>query len=240
MRILRRIEIIKIADQKARGIAHAPVGLDQAIQNFIGDADVFAIVLGGDPQAQNLGAEFFCNILRRDGVAHGLGHFSPLAVQGEAMGEHAGVWRAVAGRQRSQQRGMKPAAMLIAAFEIKIRPAAQTRVLFDHRSIADAGIEPDIENIFFAGKILAAAIGTLEIGRHKLVHRPGEPGIRSIFFKDRRDMIADRLGQNGLVTFLAVDRRNRHAPRALARDTPVRSRFEHAANPVATPRRNTT
>ena len=129
----------------------SPIGFDQAIENLIRDAHVLAIVFGGHPQAQNLCAEFFDDLLRRDHIAQGLGHLSSLAVERETVSEDAFIRRAPARCQRGEQRRVKPAAVLVAAFEIKIGSATQARIALDDRRPAHSRVEPDVENILPRG-----------------------------------------------------------------------------------------
>src|SRR5262245_54453100 len=153
------------------------------------------------------------------------------------MGQYAAERRPVACRQGCQQRGVKPAPVLITALQIKIGASAKAWVLLDHRRMADSGIEPDIENILFAGEIMTVAIGTAEIWRNQLVERADVPSIGSFLGKNFRDMIAELAGEHRVIAIFAIDRGYRHAPRTLPRDAPVGPGFEHAANSVAPPRR---
>src|SRR5688500_16622130 len=50
-RVLLRLEVVEIADQKPRGVSEPAIGFDQPIENLVRDTHVLAKVLGGDPQA---------------------------------------------------------------------------------------------------------------------------------------------------------------------------------------------
>ena len=75
----------------------------------------------------------------------------------------------------------------------RLRPP-KPRILLDHRGMAHARVKPDIENVFFAAKLAAAAVRAFEIGRNEFVRRPNEPGIRTFLLENRRDVITKLSG----------------------------------------------
>src|SRR5439155_25777074 len=54
-RITRRVEVVEVGEQEARGVADAPVRLDEAAEDLLRNAHLFPVVGGGDPEPQPLG-----------------------------------------------------------------------------------------------------------------------------------------------------------------------------------------
>ena len=50
--VLCRVEAVQVAEDIARRISNAPVGVGEPLQDLLADADIVAIILGGHPQAQ--------------------------------------------------------------------------------------------------------------------------------------------------------------------------------------------
>src|SRR5581483_2047842 len=130
---------------------------------------------------------------------------------------------------------MKPAAVLIAAFEIHVGAAAEARIGLDHGRMAHAGVEPDVQDIFFLGELRAAAAGALESRGRKLGRRADKPGVRPFALEDRGDVFADLPAHRRALTVVAIEDRNRHTPGTLARDAPVGPALQHAADALASP-----
>src|SRR3954447_15188338 len=122
----RRIEVVKITDEKTRSVSETPVCLDQPIEYFVRNAHVFTVIFCGNPQTYNFGAELFDNFLRCNDIAQGLGHFATLAIQREAMGKNSIVRRTPTGSYRRQQRRVEPAAVLVTSLQIKISASSET------------------------------------------------------------------------------------------------------------------
>ena len=55
--MLRGIEAVEIGQQESSGIAHAPVGIGHALEDFVGDIHLAAIVGCRRPQPQHVGAQ---------------------------------------------------------------------------------------------------------------------------------------------------------------------------------------
>ena len=80
--------------------------------------------------------------------------------------------------------------------------------------------------------------GQLEARRHELLERPLVPRVGAVGVEHGRRAIDQRGREDRLAARRAVERRDRHAPRALARDAPVRPVDDHVEDPVAAPRRD--
>ena len=153
--------------------------------------------------------------------------------------------RAVAG-ERKQQRGLKPAAMLVGAFEINVRlpikcgvrsagcGMAKFRAAHQDGAGGTAGIDPDVERVVgFGGGGCAFPIG----GFHQSPQFGGgffEPDVRAVLF-DQGGGVADDLGVEDGVALRVVERGDGHAPGALAGDAPVGTGFDRAFDAVFAP-----
>ncbi len=85
--VLFRAEIVQVPDKKPTGISDPSVGLGKALQDFIGDPDIVLVILGSDPQPEYLGSVLPNNLVRGDNVSDRFGHFLPLPIDHESMGE---------------------------------------------------------------------------------------------------------------------------------------------------------
>ena len=128
--------------------------------------------------------------------------------------------------------------MLIAAFEVHVGRPRQVVAEGQHRFVARARIEPDVEDVLLALERGAAARRTRQAGRDELLDRPLVPRVGAVLVEDRRGALDQLRRQDGFAARRAVDRRNRHAPRPLARDAPVGTVRQHVEDPVAAPRRD--
>ena len=84
----------------------------------------------------------------------------------------------------------------------------------------------------------AAALGALHACRDELLDRPLVPRVGAVDVEHRCRLVDERLGQHRRAALGAVHRRDRHAPRALARDAPVGTIGDHALDACFTPGRD--
>src|SRR5690606_21669401 len=86
-------------------------------------------------------------------VSIALAELVTLLVDDEPVGEHGLVGRLAKGDDAVPKRGLKPAAMLIAAFEIEIRrPRRAALAAFEHGRVTGAGVEPHVQGVTAAGE----------------------------------------------------------------------------------------
>ncbi len=162
--IARGIEAVEIAEEEAEGVAQLAIELGAALHQVFAGGHVFAEVDGGDPEAHDFAAHALGDVDGIDAVAEGLGHGAALLIEGPAGGGDVGVGRAAAESDGGEQRGVEPAAVLIAAFEIEglrcralraflvlegLIDGAQVGVGFADGEPACAGVEPDVEDVGF-------------------------------------------------------------------------------------------
>ncbi len=118
--ILCGIEVVKIAEHEAHGIAKPTISFGDAIKAFFAAAHVLAEVFIGGPESQNFGARFLGDLGGGDDIAERLRHFSPLHIRHKAMCHQRLERRLSGARHGREKRSLKPAAMLIAAFQIDV------------------------------------------------------------------------------------------------------------------------
>ena len=87
---------------------------------------------------------------------------------------------------------MEPAAVLVAPFEVEIGGELERTIPLQHRGETDAGVEPDVEDIFLLGPVERGAVSTPFVGRQKVFARFTKPIITTTFFELISDVI-DRL-----------------------------------------------
>src|SRR5262249_5858228 len=147
----------EVAQEKARRVAEPAVGVDLLAEDLVRDALIFAVVLGRDPEAQELSALLLDDVLRLDGVPETLRHLAARAIEREAVGQHDVVRRLAGDGDAGEERAVEPAAMLVAALEVEVGMAAQLRALIHDGGPADARVEPDVEDVRLAAKARAPA-----------------------------------------------------------------------------------
>ncbi len=124
-------EMREIAEHPAQRVAQLAIGVDRGFEDFRPDAQIVGIIGRAHPHAQNVGAGLFDHVLRRGDVAERLRHFAPVLVEHEAVREHDVERRAAARAAALQQRRLKPAAMLVGAFQIHHRLVAAVGLALD-------------------------------------------------------------------------------------------------------------
>src|SRR5206468_11680847 len=110
-----------------------------------------------------------------DGVADRLRHLSPLTVDDEPARQHRLVGWGTARRDRLQQRGVEPAAMLVRALEVELRRPPELRSRLEHRRVAAARVEPDVERVGPLAEGGAAAPAAAGARREQLRVAPQVP-----------------------------------------------------------------
>src|SRR5215467_9326318 len=237
--VARGIEIAEVAEQEPERVAHAPVGVGEPLQDLHRHADVLRVVLGRHPQSQDLGTELRQDVVELDGVAEGLRHLPPLAVDEEAVGHDALVGRRVARAHGLEQRGLKPAAVLVRALEVELGRPVQLGPRLEDRRVAAAGVEPHVEDVRLLAEALAAALRAAGPRRQELARRARIPLVAALALtEDRRDVLDDALLQEERLAGRAVERDDRHTPHALARDDPLQAVRHHVVDAVLAPRRD--
>ena len=144
-----RVEAVQVAEQEARGVAQATIGVGVALEDFLRQRHFVGVIGGRDPQAQDVGAQRLHDVLRLDAVAERLRHFLAVFVDRESVGQTLPIRGGLVDRDPREQCALEPAAVLVGAFKIQVGGLAQTvlRPLCEHALVGDAGVEPHVENI---------------------------------------------------------------------------------------------
>ena len=116
----RGTELIEIADGEANRVADFAISLAELGHHPLAHFHVGLVFLGGNPEAQHVGAPLVPDFRGQDDVAEGFGHGAALLVEGPAMGDDAAIRRLVADAGGDQQRTMEPPAVLVGAFEVHV------------------------------------------------------------------------------------------------------------------------
>ncbi len=230
------------AEHPADRVAQLAIGLDGVFEDFRADALVVGIVGGANPQPQDIGAGILHYLLRLDGIADRFRHLAAVLVEREAVGQHNIERRAAAGAAALQQRGLEPAAMLVASLEIHHGVAAaidlapdagkarKVHRVFQHEGVGRAGIEPDVADVVDLFPFLVG-----ERAEKALAGAVHVPGVGAFLFESVGDALVDgRVLQDfsRAVALFAHEHRDRHAPGALSRDHPVGLAVDHAVDAV--------
>ena len=231
--IHHRIKVRGIGQQKTQGVADAAIGLDDTLQDFVGNRQLARVVGGGRPQAQDVGAERIGDLLRRDDVAHRLGHLAAFAVHYETVREQRVIGCAAVDGAGGQERTLEPAAVLVGAFEVEIgRETALFGVRATHHGeMRDARIEPHVKRV-----VHLAIVRGLVAEQFARVER--EPRFDTGFFDAQGDLLDEfRRARMQRPRFLMQEEGDRYAPVALARDAPVGTGLDHRFQSGAAPGR---
>ena len=150
--ILGGIKVAGVGQQKAQRVADAAVGIDHAGQDFVVNGQVARVVGRGAPQADDFRAHLAADLLRRDGVAQRFAHLLALAVHGEAVREQPPVGCAAKNSAGQQERAVKPAAVLVVAFQVQVGLGAFVVVhagvcAAQHVPEGAARVEPHFQNV---------------------------------------------------------------------------------------------
>src|ERR1043166_4338059 len=141
------------------------------------------------------------------------------------------------GCHRCQQRRLKPASMLVAAFEIHIRGVSERLVLPQYGAMAYAGLKPHVHDVGALREVRRTARGTLDVAK-QFAHAALEPNVDA-FLRHVLAELEDQFAvQQRLAAIAALQERQRNAPRALPRDDPVETLRDGTADTVLAPRRH--
>ncbi len=235
-----RVEVVQVRRRRyAQRVADLPVRLDGAREDLLAEADLLRVVAHRHPQPQDVGAALLDDVLRLDRVAERLRHLPAVLVDDEAVRDDL----LNGGRPRvpsaDEQRALEPAAVLVAALEVDV---GRPRQLGPHRAAPPRG---SIRSRTRRRGCSSRARTPCRRTTGTRARRGGTPRSAARTTRRRRSCsntaaafstsagVSDRLAARR-----AVDRRDRHAPRALARDAPVGPVRDHVVDAVVAPRRD--
>ena len=144
------------------------------------------------------------------------------------MGQHRAVRRTPARAARFEQRGLKPAAMLVRALAVQVGDRARPEARLGDVGVGGTAIEPHVQDV-----ALGLVVGQVVVGAEQRLVVGGEPGVRSLLAKGVQHTRVHRgIAQQFARTAVDVER-DGHAPGPLARDHPVGTAFDHGVDAVA-------
>lgn len=109
------VKVVGVAQNVTDGVTNLTIYLRQLLQNLGGNADICLVIRGSGPQADDISAILLNYVLRNDDVAYRLRHLAAIAVNYVAMGQYSFIGSAALNGNRGEQRGLEPAAVLVAA-----------------------------------------------------------------------------------------------------------------------------
>src|SRR5205085_11091952 len=115
---------------------------------------VVEIVRRRTPPTNDLRAGLFAHLIRLDRISRGLVLSVALRSERPAVRDHRFVRRAVMRSNSNHQPRIKPAAKLVAAFDVNVRGPTQFWPAFQHGDGRRATVEPNVENVSLFGPLL--------------------------------------------------------------------------------------
>ena len=232
-----RVKAVEIAQAVPGGIAELQIVLTQLLEDFPGAAHVHMIVGGTGPEADHVRAELIDDVRRINAIAQGLVHGLTLAVNSPAMGQTLFIGSAFAQcADSNQQRGLEPAAILVAALHVHVR-RPEALVALHGGVMGGAGIKPAVQRVGLLGEVDSAAVGALERLGQNILRLQLKPGVAAPLLEKGGHGFDGLLGADGLVAVLAVEHGDGQAPAALTGDAPVIALTDHGAHAVLAPGR---
>ena len=145
------------------------------------------------------------------------------------------VWGRAARRDAVQQRGLEPAAVLVAALEVEVGGPAEVLPVVEDGGVARTGVEPYVHDVGVLAQMLAFALRAYSEVADKLFGRHRPPAVAAVLAHLLRDAAHAVAREDDLAAVLAVEGRYRNAPRALAADAPVGAVAHHVRDAVLAP-----
>lgn len=219
--VLGGVEIVEIRELIAQGITEEAIDFADLVDPFLADDDIAAIILGTDPEADDIGSVLFdvgFGGLRFFVAALALftfRNFFTIGIDHEPVGEDGFEGGEVIAGEREEQGGLEPATMLIAAFEVHVRlplaPALEFGASHENGAGGGTGVDPDVERVLGFGN----RIGTRPGGGFDLLPEIGgrffEPDIGTELVNQIGD-IANHLDVEDWGGVGGVERGDGHAP----------------------------
>ena len=225
----------RLPEQEAEGVAQLAVVVADALHEVFAGGYVFAEVDGGDPEADDLGAEALGDVDGVDAVAEGFGDGAALLVERPAAGGDHLVGRGVAHADGGEQRRVEPAAVLVAAFGVEVGGEAE----FGFCSRTACQLAPDSNqtsrmSISLRNSLWPQACTSFRrAGAYAAswMYQASAPS----FLKSSTMLRVDGCVVERLVAFFAEEDGDGHAPDALAGDAPVGAGGDHVGDALFAP-----
>ena len=217
-------KVVQVRRQIAQRVANLAVRLRDAREDLLADARLLLVIAHRHPQTQDVGAALLDDILRCDHVAKRLRHLLAFGVEQEAVRQHLAIRRASPSAQPQEQRALEPATVLVAAFEVQVRTAMSVRAV---RGSTASWLDPEsnqTSRMFISfSNVVPPHAGHVNPGGRNSSIGPLVPGVSAMLLENGRGFFDQLRRRDRLAALRAIDGRNRHAPRALARNAPIRA-----------------
>ena len=165
------------------------------------------------PEPDQLGAVFLDDFFWSGAVAERFRQRAAVAVERPAVGRAGAERRRVAQAHADQKRALEPAAILVAAFHIKVGGPAKAVFRAERREMARSGIEPHVENVVLFREFGRAALPADGPGRNEFGGGAFEPDIRRMGLEQIDDAVEDRLVGERFAAGRTVETRRSARPR---------------------------
>src|SRR5581483_9316428 len=170
---------------------------------------------GSRPEAENLRAVMFDDLLGLDRVAERLVHRAAFAIKRPTAKGAGTIGRCAAQSHSNQQRALKPAAVLVAPFQVQVCRPRQAVLRHEHGKMARTGIKPHVENVAFFRELRPAASRTRSAGGQQFGGAALVPDIGGLLSEELHNPIENLTVCNQLAARLAMESDDGHTPDAL-------------------------
>ena len=232
-----RIKVKQVAQNVASRVTDLEVVLRQMLEHVLGNTHILTVVRRSNPQTHYICAILLEDILRSNTIAQRLGHLLALLINNHTVGDNRLVRSLALRSNRSQHRGLEPAAILVIAFQIYVNRGLLTFAVLDNSTPGGTGIKPYIHGVGFLVELAAAAL-TLDACRQDLSSRHVEPCVGALFTEQISNGLNRLLIYQRLAALLAGEDRNRNTPDTLTGNTPVGTLTDHGGHALLTPAGN--
>ena len=232
-----RIKVKQVAQNVASRVTDLEVVLRQMLEHVLGNTHILTVVRRSNPQTHYVCAILLEDILRSNTIAQRFGHLLALLINNHTVGDNRLVRSLALRSNRSQHRGLEPAAILVIAFQIYVNRGLLTFAVLDNSTPGGTGIKPYIHGVGFLVELTAAAL-TLDACRQNLSSRHVEPCVGTLFTEQISNGLNRLLIYQRLAALLAGEDRNRNTPDTLTGNTPVGTLTDHGGHALLTPAGN--
>lgn len=233
--IFAHIKVGDIPEHEAEGVADLAIRVSDLLDDAVADGNVAAIIGACNPQTQDVGTVLLDDVFWIDAVALGLTHLVAFFVNEEAVGQEALVWCLAINGNGGAQRRVEPAAMLVAAFEIKICWPEVFRFCAQHAFMAGAGVKPNVHDVGFFAEMGAAALRAFVAFWQKFVGAHGKPAVGAMFAHVLLHAGDGVVVEDGLAAVFAIEHWDWYTPDALTGDAPVAAIADHIVESFLAP-----
>src|SRR5438105_2322796 len=116
--MLARIKVIQVAQHVLESIADLAVIIGDLSHQLFRSVYVLAKINRGRPQPHNFSPHAVGDVHGIDSIAERLRHGLALRIEGPTVSHDFTIWRVPAYTQRAEQGRVKPAAILVSAFQV--------------------------------------------------------------------------------------------------------------------------